>query len=314
MIAPLLIPGKIGERNLFNCYEAAYGGLLQYLLGNQINLLKHISALDCFGIQKNESGSIFVSRVLNGIEYLIQHIPVIISKYHTISELKYSLKDGEPFIADIDEYYIPGYNNYKKKHSGHGSLALRVLNSEDLLVFEPFLVYEKIEGYNQQIMTIPNSFYPYGSIAFYRFKIDSAIDFVKEANEYFFDELYKYNSRLWKGNILEGNNGTLLSGLSAIDYVLEELSNINNVPNYAFTFYEWIYPLKWKKYHYSLSSNIKSSQLLDTMINEFHIIESNLLRLSVSKNERLHQSCLKRFQKIREIFEEYISIENVLLG
>jgi len=317
-IIPLCRDIQFGKRNYFDCYEAAVGGLLQFHLNNTIDVKSLYSLFDavCLSIDKQERIYLH-SRLPDINNIIIQILGFELISFHNITELFKSNNTG-PFIVDFDEFYFEGYHNYKKSHFRHASIASEVKNPSSIIILDPVLEFLGDSCCVEKTLYIPSHLNDDNALVFIIIKDNN-----KNENHdkiFYSDQLTlnisKYNTNIWRSEYINNDSEIYYFGISALEKFMELLMNKNNNV-YNTEFYKWIYPLVWKQEFLQKLDDPQSlliSSHMRNIINEMEQLELILLRLKSSKNNRLHNSAIKRWNKIVSMLYKYLKLENERIG
>lgn len=320
-ILPLILTNQnIGQRHYFDCYETAFGGLTAYYSKNFSLVRDLYSTLDCFSLILDEDKKIILnSRAIdiNGLTREILGLALLpFTNYEDFSNIN---KKDNPFVITFDEFYVHENNHYGKTHFSHASLGLEIIDKQKIKIIDPGLEITKPVGYSadERIISFNEQIYnDKEGIIFFTIKenkntpVDSNSGIEQKK---VIESLEKLNIGLWKNNLkqkLEVEN--FYYGFKALEIFTESLTNFSKVEYAASEFYKWIFPIYWK--HYYLNNNRDESsetiiELLLTIIKEMEIFETNLLRLKAMYKVELHNSSIKRWDKIVSLFHKYIEKE-----
>lgn len=320
-ILPLVLTNqKIGQRHYFDCYESAFGGLSAYYSNNFSFIRDLYSTLDCFGLIMNEDNKVLLdsrSIDINGLTREILGLTLLpFTKYEDLDKIN---KDGCLFVIAFDEYYVHENNHYKKVHFSHASLGLEIIDKQTIRIIDPGLEITKLVGYSadERIISFDEQIYnDNDGITFFILEksknISIGLDSSAEQKK-IINSLEKLNIDLWKNRVKQPQgNLNFHFGFKALEIFTESLTDFSKVEHAASEFYKWIFPVYWKLFYLKNNRDENSEpaiELLQTIIKEMEIFETNILRLRGGYKAELHNSSIQRWDKIVSLFHEYIEKE-----
>lgn len=317
MQLPLILFNQpIGQRNYFDCYESALGGLLALEIKNYQFIQNIYSIIDCLALNISKNGKFYLqSKTIDINTFLINTLGFEINT-SSIEEMKGFKKN---FVLSFDEYYVKENSHYMKEHFYHASLGIEIINKRCFKVIDPGLQITTNDGYTaaERFINFDNEIYgDKKNITLLNLKLKSDLKIGynnKKWQENLKRKLKEFNIDLWlnRTDILN-HNQNYHYGIKAIRIFAEALLEFKNIETTANIFYKWIFPLYWKKEYLIRNSKREASQtisLLENIIKEMEMFETILLRMKTKFKSNLHNSAIKRWEEIMIKITEYVQLE-----
>lgn len=317
MQLPLVLFNQpIGQRNYFDCYESALGGLIAAEINNYELTQNLYSLIDCFVLINDEKERVFLQPKAVDVNELITLIFGLEIASCSIDEIIACKKN---FVLSYDEYYAKENYHYRKKHFNHASLGLEIISKLNFKIIDPGLEITKPVGYSADERTISfdnEIFEDQNKLLIFTMKSknDSVNNYDdKRWQNSIIAKLEELNAALWSNKAeIRIDNKNFFYGIKALEKFSESLTEFSNVETAANEFYKWIFPLYWKNDYIKRNNSVADNKLiilLENIIKEMEILETNLLRLKANYKSSLHNSAIKRWDNISSMIRQYIQVE-----
>lgn len=315
MLPLILFNQPLGQRNYFDCYESAFGGLLAIHINNYILTSNLYSLLDCLALFTDKNNNIYVQTRAIDINSLLINILGLELVAVQIEELKESNKN---FVISFDEFYAQENYHYQKKHFTHASLGVEIINRLSFKVIDPGLEVTTSVGYTacERIINFDNAIYDdKNNLSLFTLKSRNGSTIKYDNSEWqnsITARLRELNIALWLGKIeLKTNHKNLYYGINALEKFSKSLTEFPKVETAASEFYKWIFPLFWGNDYIKRNNKTIHKEIniiLEIIIKEMEIFETNLLRLKANYKVSLHNSAIKRWDNISALLRNYIHL------
>ena len=305
-----------GQRNYFDCYESAIGGLVAIEINNYNFVLNFYSQLDCLALILGDQEQLLLQpRPIDLNILLLNLIGYELSRV-SLDELLLNLSSY--FVIEFDEFYTKENSHYRKQHFDHASLGVEILNKFSFKVVDPELIVSSKDSYSDtsRIISFDNTIYDKkDKIFFYILKrknnniVYCDTNWQNETSK----RIFEANIHLWLGEA-EIKNKKIFYGFSALKIFLDFLTNFSKIELAVREFYKWIFPLFWKREFLRkncLSQKKDVYSILEKIINEMEIFETMLLRLVANYETKLHASAIIRWENIMSLLSKYVQLEKL---
>lgn len=318
---PLVLQNQMpGQRHYFDCYESAFGGLLAFHHGNVKAILNLYSIVDSLSltIDPKTGGIILKSRALDINNLVMNALGYELVELKKIKTLFNHYKKNKIFITVFDEFFVKENNNYLKKHFSHASLTYGITNKDTLQVMDPVLKITKDgNSFDKRIITFDTKIFTLDrAILFYFMKKKDGKTYI--SNQYLhklYEKFSQINLDIWNNTISNNSNSNYYYyGLESFIVFTNSLKDLSCVEQAATEFYKWIFPIYWKREYlksFNKEINTKIIHILNKIISEMEIFETNLLRLTAFRKEKLYFATISRWERIIILFKKYISLEKI---
>ncbi len=310
---PLLLANQaLGSRNYFNCFDAAFGGLLQYHLGPDLPVGFFYSLFDAPRLNVSHDLSFSrLSRAADPNSRVPQALDVEFKRYQNWEEFSAAHAGRDkPFVAELDEFFIKGYFHFQKAHYCHASLGTRITGQSSFVVLDPDLAFRDTSGYHEAVIDLPNTSDD-SYAAFYTIETEIAHASSREELEY---QIAAENLTLWNSeSISQTSTGSEAVGKRSLELFMWAIQSEAVLQAIVQEFWTWIVPFAWKR-DYLRSNSLRLHSSLDLvltkLIRQLEELESSLLRIRVSKSDRLRDLIRIKSGAVIDTVEDYMILES----